>query len=478
MSLGDIGAFFGFRRRGCLSAYVFHILNQDILKLGISKWPMKLLGASRTILQVLAGVVFAVSFSSCGSYNEPLIEPFDQDGLIKSSYIEGVYTSTQPDNVVFYVESSGSMNGLFRRNQSTGFKYDVSAILLDPEVKGKTAKVCLFGNNADIIGEYTPEDFRRKMNAGDFVSQASTVVPNMLQRIIDDINNSVCDVAVFISDMKYSPGGAAHSVAMDQYAIDIQNKFASLSDHAVSLISCESNYVSANGSVLSNVFPYYFTIIGESSKVAWVRNQFLDALSGQSRPIGCVDFGVDYGCPKYTAIPSTAIGMSRNNFEFMNPEIENAHSSSFTTFDDNIQPAEVILAVNYRHISQELINSLESQDFSVTSHWGDARASVTVMPSNYKPTVDASLVQNINPNTYLKLTISGLDHYDQDVIKVQMQTRQNAVNCMEKYYGAMAEGDLDRTLSIDGFINGLKRAYPTSANMQNSPMVLFVTKKN
>ena len=440
---------------------------------------MKFLGASRTILQILAGVVLAASLSSCkGSYNKPLIEPFDQDGVLKSSYVESMYSSTQPDNVVFYVESSGSMNGLFRRNQSTGFKYDVSAILLDPEVKSKTSKVCLFGNKANIIGEYSPEDFRRKMNAGDFVSQASTVVPEMLQRIIDDIKNSVCDVAVFISDMKYSPGGATHSVAMDQYAIDIQNKFASLPDLAVSLISCESNYVSANGSVLSNVFPYYFTIVGESSKVAWVRNQFLDALSGQSRPIGCVDFGVDYGCPKYTTLPSTAIGMFRNNFEFMNPAVENTHSSSFTTFDDTIQPAEVVLAVNYRHISQELINSLESQDFTISSHWGDAKASVTVMPSNYKPTVDASLVRNVNPNTYLKLTISGLDYYDQDVIKVQMQTRQNTVNCMEKYYGAMAEGDLDRTLSIDGFINGLKRAYPTSANMQNAPIVLFVTKKN
>ena len=440
---------------------------------------MKFLGASRTILQILAGVVLAASLSSCkGSYNKPLIEPFDQDGVLKSSYVKSMYSSTQPDNVVFYVESSGSMNGLFRRNQSTGFKYDVSAILLDPEVKSKTSKVCLFGNKANIIGEYSPEDFRRKMNAGDFVSQASTVVPEMLQRIIDDIKNSVCDVAVFISDMKYSPGGATHSVAMDQYAIDIQNKFASLPDLAVSLISCESNYVSANGSVLSNVFPYYFTIVGESSKVAWVRNQFLDALSGQSRPIGCVDFGVDYGCPKYTTLPSTAIGMFRNNFEFMNPAVENTHSSSFTTFDDTIQPAEVVLAVNYRHISQELINCLESQDFTISSHWGDAKASVTVMPSNYKPTVDASLVRNVNPNTYLKLTISGLDYYDQDVIKVQMQTRQNTVNCMEKYYGAMAEGDLDRTLSIDGFINGLKRAYPTSANIQNAPIVLFVTKKN
>ena len=440
---------------------------------------MKSLGASRSILQVFAGLVLATSLTSGNdSYNEPLIEPYDQDGLIKSSYVESMYSSTQPDNVVFYVESSGSMNGLFRKNQSTGFKYDVSAILLDPEVKSKTGKICLFGNKANIIGEYTPEDFRRKMNAGDFVSQASTVVPEMLQRIIDDIKNSVCDVAVFISDMKYSPGGATHSVAMDQYSLEIQNKFGSLSDVAVSLISCESNYVSANGSVLSNVFPYYFTIIGESSKVAWVRNQFLDALSGQSRPIGCVDFGVDYGCPEYTALPSTAIGMIRNSYEFMNPEVVNTHSSSFINFDDTIQPAEVVLAVNHRHISQDLINSLESQDFKVSTHWGQTKASVTVMPGDYKPTVDASLVRNVNPNTYLKLTISGLDYYDQDVIKVQMQTRQNTVNCMEKYYGAMAEGDLDRTLSIDGFINGLKRAYPTSANMQNAPMVLFVTKKN
>ena len=164
---------------------------------------MKFLGAGRTVMQVLACVTLAASLSSCkGILNEPLIEPFDQNGVVKSSYAESMYSSTEPENVVFYVESSGSMNGLFRKNQSTGFKYDVSAILLDPEVKSKTGKICLFGNKANIIGEYTPEDFRRKMNAGDFVSQASTVVPEMLQRIIDDIKNSVCDVAVFISDMK------------------------------------------------------------------------------------------------------------------------------------------------------------------------------------------------------------------------------------------------------------------------------------
>ena len=134
MLLGGIGAIFGFHRRQPLVSLCSHLLlDQDILKLGISKKPMKFLGASRTILQILACVTLAASLSSCkGILNEPLIEPFDQNGVVKSSYAESMYSSTEPENVVFYVESSGSMNGLFRKNQSTGFKYDVSAILFTP----------------------------------------------------------------------------------------------------------------------------------------------------------------------------------------------------------------------------------------------------------------------------------------------------------------------------------------------------------
>lgn len=415
----------------------------------------------------------------CSALNEPQIEPFDKDGIIKQSYVDNFYSGEEPSNIRFYVESSGSMNGLFRKGQSTAFKYDVSAILFDPEVKDKVNGISLFGNNAEILNEYTTtEEFRKRMNAGEFVSQASTVVPGMLRRIVDDLNNSVCDVAVFISDMKYSPIGSGYNVNMDQYSLEIQDIFSSLPGKSVSLISCESDFIAVDGTVLSNVFPYYFTIIGEPEKVAWLRNEFMATLSQSNRVQGCIDFAVNYGCPNYTALPSTSIGIVRNSHEFMIDTLVNSHSSSFTTYDDAMQPAEVILAVNYRHIPLDVISSLSETDFRVSSYWGLTKASITIMPDTYKPTADAVLLQNVNPNVFLKLTVTGLGNNKEDVLKVQLQNRFDKGTFIEKYYGAVKEDELDKTLSIDGFIEGLKRAYPSEENFQNAPMVLFITKKN
>lgn len=415
----------------------------------------------------------------CSSLNEPQIEPFDKDGIIKQSYIDNFYFEREPSNIRFYVESSGSMNGLFRKGQSTAFKYDVSAILFDPEMKDKINGISLFGNNAEILTEFdTTEEFRKRMNAGEFVSQASTVVPGMLRRIVDDLNNSVCDMAVFISDMKYSPIGPGLKVSMNQYSLEIQDIFSSLPDKAVSLISCESDFIAANGTVLSNVFPYYFTIIGEPAKVAWLRNELMATLSHSNRVQGCMDFAVNYGCPNYTALPSTSIGMVRNSHEFLNDTLVNSHSSSFTTFDDAMHPAEVIMAVNYRHIPLDVINSLSESDFRVTSYWGVTKASLSIMPNSYIPIADAALLQYVNPNVYLKLTVTGLDNYKEDVLKIQLLNRLEKGTFIEKYFGAVKEDELDKTLSIDGFIDGLKRAYPNADNFQNTPMVLFITKKN
>jgi hypothetical protein len=156
----------------------------------------------------------------------------------------------------------------------------------------------------------------------------------------------------------------------------------------------------------------------------------------------------------------------------------NSHSSSFTTYDDAMQPAEVILAVNYRHIPLDVISSLSETDFRVSSYWGLTKASITIMPDTYKPTADAVLLQNVNPNVFLKLTVTGLDNNKEDVLKVQLQNRFDKGTFIEKYYGAVKEDELDKTLSIDGFIEGLKRAYPSEENFQSAPMVLFITKKN
>ena len=100
------------------------------------------------------------------------------------------------------------------------------------------------------------------------------------------------------------------------------------------------------------------------------------------------------------------------------------------------------------------------------------------MPDTYKPSADTALLQNVNPNVFLKLTVTGLGNNKEDVLKVQLQNRFDKGTFIEKYYGAVKEDELDKTLSIDGFIEGLKRAYPSEENFQNAPMVLFITKKN
>ncbi len=45
------------------------------------------------------------------------------------------------------------------------------------------------------------------MNAGAFVSNSSTHVPAMLHNIIENIDTSKNEVAILVSDMKYSPMG-------------------------------------------------------------------------------------------------------------------------------------------------------------------------------------------------------------------------------------------------------------------------------
>ncbi len=422
--------------------------------------------------------VIVYNLCSCNSnINEIGIEPYDENGVIKASYMESFYSSICPSQIRFYVESSGSMNGLFRSNQNTGFKHDVSALLLDSDISAKIDSVALFGNNAEIVGVYNPNDFRSQMNAGRFVSQASTKVPDMLIKIVDDLKSDICDVAVFISDMKYSPVGAGFNVSMGQYELDVEKIFSTIPDRAVSLISCESDYVAANGSVTCDSFPYYYVIIGEPKKVAWLRNEFISALRKSNKVIGSIDYAVNYGCPKYAALPGTSICMLRNKNEFLNGFTYDGHCSSFTDYTGSIQPAEVIIGVNYRHLPSEVLESLTNSDFKVTSHWGTSSASMSIL-EGYKPASDSDLVKNVNPNLYFKLTIPSLGVYDYDVIKIQLQKATPSNRTMEKYYGATNESELDRTVSIEQFIEGLGNAYPQSIDFQNAPITVFVTTKN
>ena len=436
-------------------------------------------GIKRRVLGVISSGIIFVGCSNCDRIP---IEPFDSQGIISETYVNSFFKAEQPDSVKFYIESSGSMNGLFRRNLGTSFKYDVSSLVLHPELMNRIKSVALFGRNTEIINEYDPKTFRKKMNNGEFVSQASTVVPKMLEKIIEDINNSVCDVAVFISDMKYSPIGKDSKVNISQYSIDVKEQFAHLRNKSVSIISSETNYLAADGKEITKSFPYYYVVIGVPEKVVWMRNLLDNTLSEPNdffpeKTISYKDFGIKYGCPSYSALPDLAIGMIRNNEEYGKDFLNQNLCFSFNDFDSSMQPAEVVLAINYSYLPSEGINFFSSSDFEVNSFWGTSNASLEVLPEDYSTNINKSYIEQVSPNIYVKLKISSLDeNYKYDVINVLLKRKNINCNPMEKYYGAKLESELEKTLSIDGFINGLKSIYGETNSFQTEPIVIHITK--
>lgn len=430
---------------------------------------------SIVVLSMIAFFLYGCGANN--SLNTAEIENYNEDGVLKQEYLEDFYCSEAPSSIRFYIESSGSMNGLFRSYRNTGFKHDISAILLDSEIGNNIDSVAVFGNDAEIAGLYSATDFRQKMNGGEFEKQASTKVPDMLERIVQDMEQSLCDVAVFISDMKYSPVGINFDIAMGHYELDVEKVFSSIPDKSVSLISCESDYVSTGGTVLCEEFPYYYTIIGDASKVAWLRNKVISTLEKFGKNLSCNDFSVEYGCPRYAALPSTAVNMVRNNYEFLNGFSYEEHCSSFTNYSNDIMPAEVIIGANYRHLPDNILQELTGSDFEISSYRGGASASISVL-NDYSPSADVDIVDNVQPNVFLKLTIQGLGGYDCDMLKINLHKEVAFDTRISKYYGATKESELNKTVSIEKFIEGLSNAYPEPLVVQDAPMTIFVTNKN
>ena len=183
---------------------------------------------SFTTTIIVVSCLLIVFSSSCKTLNQTPLPHYNEDGVLEEKIFNSFYTSEVPESISLYIESSGSMNGLFRPNQSTRFQYDISAILTCRELTDVITGVNIFNNNGDGVQQYNPSDFRKKMNKGDFVSQQSTFIPAMINTMLNDVDSCACDVAVLISDMKYSPvrpDGTVTKTDIQQYELDIKNLF-------------------------------------------------------------------------------------------------------------------------------------------------------------------------------------------------------------------------------------------------------------
>ena len=249
------------------------------------------------ILCIIAIVITSITGCS-GTVNTNYDHHFTDNGELVKESARKEFKLQEPSKVKFYVEVSGSMNGYFRANCPTDFKTDVWEVISYYSVRADN--VCILTNDGSQGASVGINDFQTLMNTGSFVSTASTKVPLMLRTIIDSLNVNAGEVAVLISDMKYSPVGAsAPEVLMAQYSTDIATILSKFGK-AVSLVGATSNYLDKNGKEVCVKSPYYFFIIGNAGQVAEMRNGISYLLSQRNHFIDNIDSGFDFGIPKYS----------------------------------------------------------------------------------------------------------------------------------------------------------------------------------
>lgn len=236
--------------------------------------------------------------TSCESVNSNNDSHFDADGYYLKNPNSSEFQIMQPSKVKFYVEVSGSMNGFFRANKVTHFKADLWNIVT---YYSQIAQgVTILTNNGDQGANLQMSDFQTKMNTGAFISTASTKVPVMLQTIVNSLDADNGDVAVLVSDLKYSPvGSKAPDVLLTQYSTDVRQILGKFGK-AASLICATSNYLDSKGNDMTLRSPYYYLILGKPECVAAMRNGISTLLENNNHFIDNIETGFDWGQPKYT----------------------------------------------------------------------------------------------------------------------------------------------------------------------------------
>lgn len=427
--------------------------------------------------RVKTGVILLASllFIACGQKINSIEHPsFDENGVLNEDISDAFYSAVPTASIRFYIEASGSMNGLFRPGKPTAFKRNMWSVL--SRNRERIPGVKAFINGTSRVVDYSIDDFRTRMNNGGLISAASTVVPDMLQKVLNDLGTGECEVAVFVSDMKYSPVGGS-ATAIDQYAIDIQSMFSSHRNYSVSVIGLESEYIAVNGSVACPEFPYYMLVIGEGPKAAFARNQIMSALGGEDAVKGCIDYNASYGCPYYSVYPIAGVlGLKQNIHEVAAGRDKCFYS--FSGYSPAAGVAEFVVAIRGQHIPYSILSSLDRDDFTLNSYTGGSKLDWELVEEpSLRSADDKRVNQFVDPNLFLKIRIEEM-LLPTDVISIRLKTPKEETQWIRKYYGASREGDLHKTFSINGFIDGLKGAYPSAPNLQTDPMVVLISDYN
>ena len=407
----------------------------------------------------IIGIV-SVFLNSCGDGpNTNKDCHFDEDGYyIKDSSLIA-FAPERPNKIKFYVEVSGSMNGFFRANAPTKFKADVWQIIsyYAPAAEGVT----ILTNDDTQGATLSIAQFQTQMNTGGFVSSASTKVPLMLQSIIQSLDTDAGEVAVLISDMKYSPvGAAAPQVLLTQYSTDISTIFGKFGK-AISLIGATSEFLDKKGNSVCNTSPYYYLVIGKPEHVAEMRNGISTLLINNGNFIDNIESGFNYGAPSY------AFGIPDNGYQF---EEEPTFYGYDTSYSDTCTIKLKVNLANYRWAITK--KELFEQAFQCKALYG----------SEVKVGNVEFIIQNITDKALKRTAIAIVDlklcHMatDSEVIEWTLQLPDLDITDFAPYLGGTDENDVTKSFSLENFIKGM--FYGGVINKSLKPNYILISKKS
>ena len=367
----------------------------------------------------------------------------------------------QPTKVKFYVEVSGSMNGFFRANRATSFKSDVWEIM--SRYSPLATDVCILTNDGNQGVSVGMDQFRTKMNKGEFVSASSTKVPIMLQAIIDSLDADAGEVAILISDMKYSPvGAAAPNVLMTQYSTDVANILGKCGK-AVSLVGATSNYLDKKGNEVCTNSPYYYLVVGNAEQVAAMRNGISALLEGSGHFIDNIDGGFDYGQPKYT-------------FGISNRCMQLGKEPTFTDYEecDEEDTCFVELKVNLEDYRWRIADeNVFAQSFKAAAKYGSE-----IKVGEVKTEVENSGTKELTrkATATVRLYVFNMAT-DSEVIEWTLELPEADYTLFGDYFdNSTGEDDPSKSYSLIDFVKGMTQG--SAANKKLEPNYILVSKKN
>lgn len=314
-------------------------------------------------------------------------------------------------------------------------------------------------NDGSVAGQLSLAQFQTAMNTGALECNASTQVPVMLRNIVNRLKKN--DVAVLISDMKYSPvGSAAPAVLLTQYAAEVA-RIAGNSKKAYSLICALSDYINKEGRVVTNESPYYYLVIGEQDKVSAVRNGIAIMLQRQKRFVDNLEIGYKYGsCPYDFGVPKNVARLENQPTFYGYGE----------AVDECVIPLKLKLE-SYRWLMSN--KEALKQCFTCKPKYG---STVSVESFDVEECNNVNLELKRSVVATIKIKVSNMPS-DMEVLEWNVDIPYAKLTTMKKFLDdSKGENDVTTSYSLTSFIRGIGQG--GVVNYQPKPNYILISKNS